>query len=144
MNILFICTGNTCRSPMAASLFNKIATEKDLDVRIESAGLFAEDGEGASSEAVIAMKAYDIDLLSHHAQSINTELLEKSDLILTMTEAHKMLLSSYTPDKTYTLLEYVGAQGDIPDPFGSDVKEYELCAEKLYSALVLLADKLKD
>jgi len=62
MNILFVCTGNTCRSPMAAALFNKIAMEKDLDVRIESAGLFANDGEAASANSIAAMKDYGIDL----------------------------------------------------------------------------------
>ncbi len=144
MNILFVCTGNTCRSPMAAALFNKIATHQDLDVRIESAGLFAEESEGASTEAVIAMKAYDIDLLGHHAQSVNAELIEKSDLILTMTAAHKLLLAQYAADKTYTLCEYVGTDGDIPDPFGGDVSDYEECAEKLYENLKLLAEKIKD
>ena len=61
MNILFVCTGNTCRSAMAAALFNKIAIEKNLDVRIESAGLFANDGEPASSGAIVAMKKYGCD-----------------------------------------------------------------------------------
>ncbi len=144
MNILFVCTGNTCRSPMAAALFNKLAVERDIEVRIESAGLFAEEGEGASVESVIAMKAYDIDLLGHHAQIINSELIEKSDLILTMTAAHKMLLQQYASDKTYTLCEYVDLDGDIPDPFGGDIEEYEECAKTLYNALSLLAEKIKE
>ncbi len=142
MNVLFVCTGNTCRSPMAAALFNKIATELNLDVRIESAGLFAQDGEPASAEAVVAMKKYDIDLLGHHSQSINTELLEKSDLILTMTTAHKMVLEASAPDKTYTLCEFAGGEEDIADPYGGDVEEYEECAEALYSALKKVAGKL--
>ncbi len=142
MNILFVCTGNTCRSAMAAALFNKIAIEKNLDVRIESAGIFAHDGEPASNEAIIAMKKYDIDLLGHHAQSINTELIEKSDLILTMTAANKMVLESAAGGKVFTLCEYAGLDGDIEDPYGGDVKEYEECAEKLYKALEKVAEKL--
>lgn len=142
MNILFVCTGNTCRSAMAAALFNKIAIEKNLDVRIESAGIFAHDGEPASNEAIIAMKKYDIDLLGHHAQSINTELIEKSDLILTMTAAHKMVLESAAGGKVFTLCEYAGLDDDIEDPYGGDVKEYEECAEKLYKALEKVAEKL--
>ncbi|MBQ7793459.1 MAG: low molecular weight protein arginine phosphatase [Clostridia bacterium] len=144
MNILFVCTGNTCRSPMAAALFNKIAVERDLDVRIESAGIFANDGDGASAEAVVVMKAYGIDLLGHHAQTIDSEFIGKSDLILTMTAAHKMLLDQYAGDKTFTLCEYVGLDGDIPDPFGSDISEYEKCADKLYNALTLLANKISE
>ena len=143
MNVLFVCTGNTCRSPMAAALFNKIAVERNLDVRIESAGLFAVEGEPASSEAVIAMKKYGIDLLGHHAQPINTELLEKSDLILTMTAAHKMVLEPSAQGKTFTLCEYAGIDGDIDDPYGGDTEEYENCAQQLYAALERVADKIE-
>lgn len=142
MNVLFVCTGNTCRSPMAAALFNKIAMERDLPVKIESAGLFANDGEPASSEAIAVMRDYDIDILGHHAQTINTELLEKSDLVLTMTNAHKMVLEQYLGDKVYTLMEFAGENGDIPDPYGGDAAEYKECADSLYKALLKVADKI--
>lgn len=128
---------------MAAALFNKIAVERNLDVRIESAGIFACDGEPASTEAVIAMKKYGIDLLGHHAQSINTELLEKCDLILTMTAAHKMVIEPSAQGKTFTLNEYAGIDGDIPDPYGGDVEEYEQCAKQIYSALLKVADRIE-
>lgn len=143
MNILFVCTGNTCRSPMAAALMNKIARDEDLDVRIESAGVFAEEGQPASTEAIVAMKKYDIDLLGHHAQQINSELIEKSDLILTMTEGQKMLFADVAPDKVYTLCEYAGVEGDIDDPYGGDVEEYEEVAEILYLALQAMVEKLR-
>lgn len=142
MNVLFVCTGNTCRSPMAAALFNKIAVERDLPVKIESAGIFANDGDTASAEAIAVMRYYDIDLLGHHAQTINTELLEKSDLVLTMTGAHKMVLEQYLGDKVYTLMEFAGIDGDIPDPYGGDIDEYKECAETLYNALLKVADKI--
>ncbi len=144
MNILFVCTGNTCRSPMAAALMNKLAIDEDLDVRIESAGIFATEGEPASNEAIIAMKKYDVDLLLHHAQQINSELIEKSDLILTMTEGQKMLFDDMAKSKTYTLCEYAGVEGDIEDPFGGDVEEYEEVAEEIYLALQAIVEKLGD
>ena len=142
MNLLFVCTGNTCRSPMAAALFNKIAVERDLPVRIESAGIYANDGDFASAEAVIAMKDYDIDLLGHRAKTITKDLLEKSDLVLTMTNTHKMVLKQHADDKVYTLNEFAGICGDIPDPYGGDVNEYKECAESLYKALLKVADKI--
>lgn len=144
MNILFVCTGNTCRSPMAAALMNKLAIDEDLDVRIESAGIFATDGEPATTEAVIAMKKYDVDLLGHHAQQITSELIEKSDLILTMTEGQKMLFAEVAPKKTYTLCEFAGVEGDIDDPFGGSVEEYEETAEMIYVALQVIVEKLRD
>ncbi len=143
MNILFVCTGNTCRSPMAAALMNKIAIDENLDVRIESAGLFAQEGEPATNEAIVVMKKYDIDLLSHHAQQINTELVEKSDLILTMTTGHKMLFADTAGEKVYTLCEYAGVEGDIEDPYGGDVEEYEETAQAIYFALQAIAEKIK-
>lgn len=143
MNILFVCTGNTCRSPMAASLMNKIAQDEDLDIRIESAGIFAEEGAPASTEAIITMKKYDIDLLGHHAQQINSELIEKSDLILTMTQGQKMLFGDVADKKVYTLCEYAGVEGDIDDPYGGDIEEYEEVAQMLYLALQAMVEKLR-
>lgn len=142
MNILFVCTGNTCRSPMAAALFNKIATEKALDVRIESAGLFANDGEAASANSIDAMKDYGIDLSGHRAKNVNAELLEQVDLALTMTASHKMALKQYLGDKVYTLCEFAGENGDIPDPYGGDLEEYKICADKIYNALLKVAEKI--
>lgn len=144
MNILFVCTGNTCRSPMAAGLMNKIAIEEDLDVRIESAGLFAAEGSPASDEAIEAMKKYDVDLSDHRAKQITPELIEKSDIILTMTAAQKMLLAEVAADKTYTLCEYAGTEGDIADPFGGDLEEYEEVAQMIYFALQSISEKLNN
>lgn len=143
MNILFVCTGNTCRSPMAAALMNKLAIDENLDMRIESAGIFAEEGAPASNEAIIAMKKYDVDLLSHHAQQINSELIEKSDVIITMTEGQKQLFADVAKEKTFTLLEYAGVEGDIEDPFGGEVEEYEEVAEEIYLALQAIVEKLE-
>ena len=144
MNILFVCTGNTCRSAMAAAVMDKIAQERDLDVRIESAGLFAADGETASYNAVEALKKYGIDLSYHRSKQITEDLINQSDLILTMTAQHKQFLMQIADGKVFTLSEYVGAAGDITDPYGGNLKTYEETAEELYKLLNTLADKLSE
>ena len=144
MNILFVCTGNTCRSPMAAALMNKIATEQDLVVRTESAGLFATEGNMASDNAIKAMIPYGIDLTLHRTQPVTEDLLKQCDLILTMTEAHKMVLEPMANDKVFTLMEYAGGQGDIPDPYGGDLDEYAECARVIYGALTNVAERIAD
>lgn len=142
MNILFVCTGNTCRSPMAAALFNKIAVEKNLDVRIESAGICAQNGAPASSGAISAMEKYGIDLSEHRAKCITRELLEECDLILTMTESHKQALLPYAEGRVQTLCEFAEEKGEIPDPYGGNNEIYERCAAKIEAVLLKAAEKI--
>lgn len=144
MNILFVCTGNTCRSAMAAAIMDKIATENDIDVFIESAGIFAEDGASASENAIKAVAKYGIDLSNHRAQPVTADLIKQSDVILTMTEGHKQLLKQMAGDKVFTLMEYIGSEGDIIDPFGGDLEEYEQSALEIYDAIVDLVEKIAD
>ena len=142
MNILFVCTGNTCRSPMAAYIMDKIAVENDLDILIESAGIFAEGGQPASENAVKAMAEMGIDITEHRTQPVTEELIKKSDIILTMTQGQKKLLEPLAKDKVYTLLEYSGGEGDISDPYGGDLEEYKETAQEIYDALTDAAEKM--
>lgn len=142
MKILFVCTGNTCRSAMAAAMLNDIAVKNDLDVLVDSAGIFAAIGDSAADNAIEAMKKRGIDLSLHRAKPLTQELIDMADVILVMTEAHKMLIESMAKDKVFTLLEYAGDEGDISDSFGGDLEEYEETAEEIYDALVDIAEKL--
>ncbi len=142
MKILFVCTGNTCRSAMAAAMLNDIAVKNDLNVLIDSAGVFAEVGGKAADEAIAAMERRGIDLSGHRTKPLTDELIDMADVILVMTEAHKQLVESVAKGKVHTLLEYAGGEGDISDPYGGDAEEYERTASEIYDALVDIAEKL--
>lgn len=147
MNILFVCTGNTCRSPMAAALLKDMAGAKGIDIDVKSAGLFALDGQNASRETVEVLKQDGIDIKSHRANMIHRDLLKEADLILTMSTSHKgALLSKYDfiDEKVYTLKEYAyGIQEDVADPFGRDVMIYKITKEEIHQALEEVIKKIK-
>jgi len=114
MNVLFVCTGNTCRSPMAAKILEKKAKEHHIDLQIQSAGIGAVEGFPASEHARSVMKEYGMDD-SHTTQRINQRLLDWADLVLTMTIQHKSILIQQYPesiDKIYSLKEFVISQSD--------------------------------
>ena len=93
MQILFVCTGNTCRSSMAEALFKdmikKHYPDKLKDIKVMSAGVAARDGDKASPNAIRAMEELGIDLAFHSATQLTAELISEADLILTMTQRHR-------------------------------------------------------
>lgn len=139
MNILFVCTGNTCRSPMAQGLLEKMAKDRGLNINIKSAGIFALDGQRASKEAIEVLKEDGIDISSHRANMIHRDLLKEADLILTMSISHKEALIfkyDFVKEKIYTLKEYAyGIEEDILDPFGGNVTVYKNTKEEIAKAL---------
>ncbi|GAV22196.1 low molecular weight protein arginine phosphatase [Carboxydothermus pertinax] len=146
MNILFVCTGNTCRSPMAQYLFNKIAAEKGLAHEALSVGLYALDGDPATEQAVQALQEEGIDLSSHKATRLFEGITREADLILTMSRGHKEALLQLFPDlgnKVYTLKEYVGEEGDVADPFGGDIEVYRQTALELKQLILKLIAKIE-
>lgn len=144
MNILFVCTGNTCRSPMAAAILSKIAQDNDMDLMIDSAGIMAEDGVPASDNAISAMIEMRIDISNHRAHQITHDDIIQADLIITMTEGQKMIINQLAPDKTFTLTEFAGSFGDISDPYGGDLEEYRETAQEIYDLMVDAAEKIAD
>ncbi len=139
VNILIVCTGNTCRSPMAEGLLKqKLAstlgcspeTLTDMGFNVESAGIAAMQGGNVSAEAVIALREKNIDIGAHLSQPVTERLVQQSDLILTMTNNHRLALLAQWPQatsRTFTLAD----GGDIADPIGMPGEYYTLCAEQI-------------
>ena len=133
--ILFVCTGNTCRSPMAEYCFREIVSNGKAEA--VSAGLYAFDGEAMSINSLSALAEEGIDGSAFRSRSVTGDLVEKSSLIITMTASHKAELLMRYPEaaeKTHTLLEKSG--GDLPDPFGQNLPVYIKTLQIIKNALV--------
>lgn len=138
MNYLFVCTGNTCRSPMAEGFLKKRICEANLPHTAFSRGIMAFDNMGASENAVLAAKKLGADISQHLSHMLTDNDVLAADVILTMTISHKNAVLSAFPaakNKVYTLGEYTEDNSDIPDPFGADINIYLKCAEKINSLI---------
>lgn len=139
-NILFVCSGNTCRSPMAAGYLNSLLSKSGLEhVKVLSAGTSASNGAPASANAIEVMKDLGIDISAHKSMPLTFSLLEKSDIIVVMTRIHKARIEKISKDaiaKTHLLLEFAGKKDhDIGDPIGGSLADYRKCFEQMRPAL---------
>lgn len=150
MKIIFICTGNTCRSAMAEGLAKKIVEEQKLDFEIYSAGIYAQSGEHASYNSVAIMKEYDVDIALHQATSIEEVNMEEMELILCATKNHKAELQarySSLKDRIFTIKEYAkmdndGSDMDIKDPWGYNINTFRVCAAEISVCVDKIIKKL--
>lgn len=145
MEIVFVCTGNTCRSPMAEVMAEAVLKNNAIDADVKSRGIFANDGEPASEYAKLAVINYGLSLEEHTSKQISMADIQNAELILTMTDGHKKMLESICPkDKLFTIKEYcTGEQGDVLDPFGGSVDTYMECAKEIADCVSFLPEKLK-
>ena len=135
-SILFVCSANQCRSPMAEVLFEAFLVEKGEreQWRVESAGVWAYDGARATMNAQEVMVERGLSLSQHLSQLASSSLLEQFDLTLVMEQRHKTVLQEQNPqlaERIYLLREIAGQEGDFEDPVGGSLDLYRTAADEL-------------
>ncbi|MFO0941785.1 MAG: Sua5/YciO/YrdC/YwlC family protein [Pirellulales bacterium] len=149
--ILIVCTGNTCRSPMAEALMRskfekRFGTEKEASRRVyvASAGLNAFPGGPASIEAQATMAQRGLSLVEHQSRSVTTHALNTADLILTMTRSHRNGILEQMPEISGKVKLVSGSSSDVSDPFGGPQPVYAACADQIDAYLDKWLDQLDD
>lgn len=144
--LLLVCSGNTCRSPMAAALLRDLWQKAGpgWELTVDSAGTGAFPGMPASDHAVAVMKGRGLDLSAHRSRAVPR--LNDYDLVLTMTRSHRDSIRSGQPEmagRVLTLGEYAGSGTDVPDPFGGSLSDYQHTAAVLESVLQAVVDRIR-
>jgi protein-tyrosine-phosphatase len=147
--VLFVCSGNSCRSPIAKGLMDKIIADnsiKNFEIRTFSAGSTAPKGKLPSDNAQKAAKKFGVDISNHLSAPLTRERIVISDLILAMEQKHKTAVLELVPEakkKTFVITEYANKdkQGII-DPFGQSLAVYERTTKQLYEILKKVYNKI--
>ena len=149
--ITVVCTGNVCRSPMAASLLShalKAEEEPLRSIEVHSAGVSAFSGDPASGNAGKALKPVGLDLSRHRSRSLSEQLADRSDLILTMTSGHMDAIRLMHPDlkaPVYRFCEWIDSGSkEVPDPFGGPLDLYVETRDHLAEAIPSIIRFLKN
>lgn len=154
MNVLFVCTGNMCRSPFGEycleDRLEKIPPASRPEVTIGSAGTMASDGNPAAADAVAHAAEFGLDLDLHRARQLSEELLEEADLVLVMDRSHERMISTFWPrhrEKVRYMTEYDpkgrGRRKDVADPYGGSARGYRKCFQLIERCVEGLLGELR-
>ena len=146
--VLFVCTANICRSPMAQAIFNALAEDGDLPFRAESAGTAALEGRTIAPNAVAALEEAEIYPGADRARRVSEAMIEEADLVLAMTPQHNATLRRLGGNPAdggmYTLPDYaMGTRGEgIPDPYGLTMSAYRSTLRQIYEHVERVVGRL--
>jgi protein-tyrosine-phosphatase len=147
MNLLFVCSGNTCRSPLAEALARKIADRRGLeDLSVSSAGTNAQDNVPATDEALLVGMERGLDLTGHRSRKLTPTIVSEADLIFVMTPGHlEQVKQMGGRGKVHVIDEYASGipNTGISDPYGGDLEAYRNTADTLEEELEKLFDRLQ-
>ena len=137
VKLLFVCTGNTCRSPMAQALAEAVAKEKGIEVSCRSAGLFAREGAPMAENARRVLEKLGVAGFTHTAEPLTKEQVEEADLVIGMTPDHAAYIRQLFghPEKVLSLPVPVG------DPYGGGMAEYETAARAIREGLEKMCER---
>lgn len=135
-HILFICTANICRSPVAEGILRRRLQEEFMDGwTVSSAGTWATEERGAARNSIMVMDKRDIDISDHISRGVTAAILQEADLILCMEAGHAEALAAEFPEeaggKVYMLSQMVGRRHDVADPYGSPLSDYQRMADEV-------------
>ena len=140
--LLFVCSGNICRSPMAEALAAEEARRRGLTLRVASAGTVALAGEVAEARTRDVMAEIHMSLDEHRAQQISRELLDEATLVVALTDRHKLGLRALAPQRADRIVSFndLTELGDVPDPFGGDIEEFRAVRDRIRAGIKSVVD----
>lgn len=135
--LIFVCTGNTCRSPMAEAIYKSL--DKVSEIKVVSRGVVVLFGEPINPKAEIVLNKHGLELPNHISKGLKASDMDEATIVLTMTADQKRKVSENFPDvnELYTIKEFAGEIGDVVDPYGGTLMDYEEC----YAEIARLAKK---